>query len=177
MQPKKILDLGCGNGALTHALLQDGYNIMGCDADLEGIEIAKKRGGNFIVKSVYDDPSSLGNDFHTVISAEVIEHLYSPKSLPQFAHTVLQDFGYLVITTPYHGYLKNLALSLADKWDFHHTPLWEGGHIKFWSKNTLFQLLRETGFTVKEFHGVGRVPYLWKSMIVVARKTPGDRSR
>jgi hypothetical protein len=77
--------------------------------------------------------------------------------------------------TPYHGYLKNLALSVFDKWDFHHTPLWHGGHIKFWSKRTLTQLLTDSGFDVVEFHGVGRLPYLWKSMVLVATKVDAKR--
>jgi 2-polyprenyl-6-hydroxyphenyl methylase/3-demethylubiquinone-9 3-methyltransferase len=34
----------------------------------------------------------------------------------------------------------------------------------------LIQLLEENGFKVIGFHGVGRVPYLWKSMVVVAEK-------
>lgn len=74
-----------------------------------------------------------------------------------------------MISTPYHGYLKNLALSAFNKWDKHHTPLWHGGHIKFWSRRTLTSLIEANGFRVTEFHGVGRAPWLWKSMILVAR--------
>lgn len=81
----------------------------------------------------------------------------------------MTDSGYLVISTPYHGYLKNLALSIFNKWDDHHTPLWHGGHIKFWSRIMLTQLLEENGFQVIAFHGVGRLPWLWKSMILVAK--------
>lgn len=74
-----------------------------------------------------------------------------------------------MISTPYHGYLKNLALSVFNKWDKHHTPLWHGGHVKFWSRKTLTQLLEANGFKVTEFHGAGRLPWLWKSMILVAK--------
>jgi len=45
-----------------------------------------------------------------------------------------------------------------------------GGHIKFWSRKTITQLLSENGFEVTEFSGVGRFPYLWKSMVIVAIK-------
>jgi hypothetical protein len=83
---------------------------------------------------------------------------------------VLKPGGYLVLSTPYHGYLKNLALSLTGKWDFHHSPLRDGGHIKFWSRKTLTELLETEGFHVTDFIGVGRIPYLWKSMVIVARK-------
>jgi 2-polyprenyl-6-hydroxyphenyl methylase/3-demethylubiquinone-9 3-methyltransferase len=73
------------------------------------------------------------------------------------------------LSTPYHGYLKNLALALCDRWDHHHTALWHGGHIKFFSRATIGRLLSDNGFEVQGFRGVGRVPYLWKSMVVVGR--------
>lgn len=82
---------------------------------------------------------------------------------------MLKPGGVLIVSTPYHGYLKNLALSLADKWDDHHTPFWDGGHIKFWSRRTLSEFLRREGFEVLGFHDVGRLPFLWKSVILVGR--------
>ncbi|MBU1191576.1 MAG: class I SAM-dependent methyltransferase [Gammaproteobacteria bacterium] len=171
LAPRKILDLGCGNGALTHALRKAGYQAMGCDADSEGIAFAQTGGGDFKVVSVYEDPIQLGDSgFDCVVSAEVIEHLFTPGALPRFAHKVLAPNGHLVITTPYHGYAKNLILSLLNKWDTHIDPMWDGGHIKLWSRTTLTRLLEKNGFTVIEFHGVGRFPYLWKSMILVARR-------
>jgi len=77
--------------------------------------------------------------------------------------------GEMIISTPYHGYLKNLALAITGKMDSHFTVLWDGGHIKFWSVKTLTKLLNEFGFEVVEFRGSGRLPYLWKSMFVRAR--------
>jgi hypothetical protein len=67
-----------------------------------------------------------------------------------------------IISTPYHGYLKNLVLALGNKWDSHLTPLWDGGHIKLWSRKTLSQLLSEAGFHVVRFIGAGRLPFLEK---------------
>ena len=64
----------------------------------------------------------------------------------------------------------NLALSLAGKWDHHHTVLWHGGHIKFFSRQTLSKLLESEGFLPKQFFGVGRLPWIWSSMILVMRK-------
>jgi len=63
---------------------------------------------------------------------------------------------------------QNLSLALRNRLDRHFTALWDYGNIKFWSKRTLTQLLEEAGFEVKQFRGAGRVPYLWKRMIVIA---------
>jgi hypothetical protein len=53
--------------------------------------------------------------------------------------------------------------------DRHLTALWDGGHIKFWSKQTITTLLNEQGFHKTKFIGCGRLPYLWKSMIIEAK--------
>jgi SAM-dependent methyltransferase len=120
---------------------------------------------------VDDDPSVIGiQSFDVAIATEVIEHLVRPFNLPHFAKQLLRPGGHLIISTPYHGYLKNLILALTNRWDAHLNPFWDGGHIKFWSYKTLSQLLNESGFRIVRFIGAGRLPFLWKSMIVVAQK-------
>ncbi|MGD0444807.1 MAG: methyltransferase domain-containing protein [Edaphobacter sp.] len=59
---------------------------------------------------------------------------------------LLKPGGIIVITTPYHGYLKNLMLAVFGKMDSHFTVLWDHGHIKFWSRRTLAMALTEVGF-------------------------------
>ena len=84
--------------------------------------------------------------------------------------TLLKPGGYLIIGTPYQGYLKNLALSILDGWDAHHTVAWDGGHIKFFSVKTLSTLVARHGFELMAFHYLGRAPWLWKNMICFAKK-------
>jgi 2-polyprenyl-3-methyl-5-hydroxy-6-metoxy-1,4-benzoquinol methylase len=170
---EKILDLGCGNGFLCQIISTHGFNVTGCDVDENGIEIAKKAHKDITFKllSVYDDPALLmDGNFDVVISTEVIEHLLLPRHLPRFAKAVLKKNGYLIISTPYYGYWVNLILAILNKWDGHHAPLVDGWHIKFWSRKTLTKLLEEEGFEVKEFHGLGRLPYLWQNMVLIGQK-------
>lgn len=179
LKPGSILDIGCGNGALCNLMSNElpEANIVGIDYDKEGVELASKHypSISFYQYGVQDEPEELlayeNVFFDAVVSTEVVEHLFIPGLLPHYANKVLRSKGMFIITTPYHGYVKNLILSIMDKWDSHHTPLWNGGHIKFWSKNTLTKLLNDNGFDVLEFRGVGRFRYLWKSMILVCQKT------
>ncbi|MGE5490055.1 MAG: class I SAM-dependent methyltransferase [Actinomycetota bacterium] len=173
---RRVLDLGCGNGALSHALQAEGFSVLGCDADQCGIETARQggSGAEFKQVSVYDPPETLGEaGFDAVVSTEVVEHLFLPAALPRFARAVLKPGGHLVVTTPYHGYVKNLLICLAGKWDSHHTALWDGGHIKFWSRRSLSSLLQGNGFDVVGFQGAGRGYGLWKSMILTGRRLDG----
>lgn len=169
----RVLDLGSGNGFLCSKLSAAGYNVVGVEVDEGGVKIAQATYPNipFYQYSVEDDPSELmrtEEPFDVVVSTEVIEHLFSPHLLPIYAARVLKPGGHLIVSTPYHGYLKNLVLSLTNTWDRHHTSLWHGGHIKFWSRTTLTLLLEQNGFNHINFRGVGRLPYLWKSMVILA---------
>ena len=168
-----ILDLGCGNGHLVNYLIKQGYNAYGTDASTEGIAIAKEEHPDrFFLQDLSTGslPVELKNiPFDTIISTEVIEHLYDPEGFIKFCKNALQKNGEIIISTPYHGYWKNLLLAILGKWDSHHSPTWHGGHIKFWSKATLSKLLTDKGFTIIHFKGCGRAPYFWKSMIIKAK--------
>ena len=172
-----ILDLGCGNGWIARELLKAGLDVYGVDASASGVQIANSvASGRFFQLDVQSGqlPQELDSiSFNTVISTEVIEHLYDPRSFIDFARQILvrggRSSGKLVVTTPYHGYLKNLIIALSGGMDAHFTALWDGGHIKFFSRATLETLLKERGFIVERFEGAGRLPYLWKSMLIASR--------
>ena len=138
------------------------FDVAGAEYDRKGCEIACAVYPDILFHNIgYDSPEAVfqGQKFDCVVSTEVIEHLFAPQWLPKFATAVLRPNGYLIVSKPYHGFLKNLMLSLANHWDAHHTPFWEGGHIKFWGRKTLTTLLSQNGFDTIEFYGAGRVPY------------------
>lgn len=168
----RVLDLGCGNGEMTSVISAAGYDVMGVEPSSDGVASARQAYPQFRFElgSGYDDLLAHYGAFDAIVSAEVIEHLYSPDNLVKRAREALNPGGHLILTTPYHGYLKNLAISLAGGWDKHFTALQEHMHIKFWSMQTLGELLERNGFTIVRWERVGRVPVLARSMIVIARK-------
>jgi 2-polyprenyl-3-methyl-5-hydroxy-6-metoxy-1,4-benzoquinol methylase len=171
---RNVCDLGCGNGYLAGRLAELGYSVTGVDASASGVEVARRHhtGVKFVCARISADLASefRSADFDLVVSSDVIEHLYSPSDLLETAAGLLRTRGHLLICTPYHGYLKNLALSISGRMDAHFTALWDGGHIKFFSVKTLSDLIVRHGFTDLSFSYYGRAPYLWKNMICHTRK-------
>ena len=165
----RLLDLGCGNGSLSNVLAQKNYEVVGVEESAQGVEIAKRNfpNVNFMQGSIYNLPKAaeLKNSFDVAIAVEVIEHLFYPRDLVRAAKKCLKPNGRLILTTPYHGYAKNLVMALSGKMDKHFHALWDGGHIKFFSVSTLTELLETEGFTDIKFEFAGRLPYLWKSML------------
>jgi 2-polyprenyl-3-methyl-5-hydroxy-6-metoxy-1,4-benzoquinol methylase len=164
----RVLDLGCGNGAFTNALVCPGRQLTGIDASESGIALAWRSSGEarfFLASLDQPLPSALRRGFDAVVCVEVIEHLLLPRNVFRRAREALAGGGHLIITTPYHGYWKNLALAVMGKFDRHWHPLRDYGHVKFFSIPTLRRLFREEGFRVHGFVRVGRVPWLARSMI------------
>jgi 2-polyprenyl-3-methyl-5-hydroxy-6-metoxy-1,4-benzoquinol methylase len=169
---QRVFDLGCGNGSIAFELSKLGYSVSGVDPSIEGIAQANAnlKNADLRVGSAYDDLFSTFGSFPVVISLEVVEHVYDPRHYAQTLSSLVEPGGIAVVSTPYHGYFKNLAIALAGGFDAHFTALWDHGHIKFWSINTLKVLLEEAGFSRIRFHRVGRIPALARSMIAVAHK-------
>ena len=170
--PRRVFDLGCGNGATARWLAARGLQVAGADPSTSGIREANRAAPELDLRvgSAYDPLAETFGTFPVVVSLEVVEHVYAPRDYARCVFHLLEPGGAAFVSTPYHGYLKNLALAATGRLDAHFTALWDHGHIKFWSPETLSALLTEAGLEVERVVRVGRVPALAKSMIVVARK-------
>jgi 2-polyprenyl-3-methyl-5-hydroxy-6-metoxy-1,4-benzoquinol methylase len=170
---RTVLDLGCGNGSFSAVLQSQGFVVVGCDASESGIAFARQAHPSidFFEHEISQPlPSGHGGPYDAVVALEVVEHLMQPRQLVIGAYQALRPGGVLVMSTPFHGYWKNLALALTNGFDNHWHPLRDFGHVKFFSRKTLLKLAQEAGFSVKDFIRAGRIPAFACSMIVVAIK-------
>jgi 2-polyprenyl-3-methyl-5-hydroxy-6-metoxy-1,4-benzoquinol methylase len=166
---RKAFDLGCGAGATGNYLSGLGFDVTGVDLSETGIAIAQRDYPRIRthIGSVYDDLASTYGTFPLVISLEVIEHCFDPHAFARTFLRLIAPGGVGVLSTPYHGYMKNLALALTGKMESHFTALWPNGHIKFFSYKSLTKLLTDSGAASIKLRRVGRIPPLAKSMIAV----------
>ncbi len=168
----RVLDLGCGVGHFAQDLKRRGYDVVGVAPSPSARVRCRDAGHDFRFEAGGDTPESIAGlgSFDVVCSLEVIEHVYSPRAYVECLTSACQRGGLVILSTPYHGYWKNLTIALLGGFDRHFTALWEGGHIKFWSVKTLGSLLRTHGLKTESVDRVGRLfPALAKSMVVAAR--------
>ena len=167
-----VLDLGCGNGWFSAGLHNCGFEVTGVDHSESGLRLATRRYPDlrFLRQDVMDelDPSLVGR-FDAVIAVDTIDHLPLPRRLIHTALVALKPGGLLIVTSAYHGYVKNLLLALRGGFDEHLDPLRDHGRVKFFSRATLLALLAEFGLCEVRFQSVGRFPLLARAMLVSAR--------
>jgi SAM-dependent methyltransferase len=170
VQPKALLDVGSGEGALVADAQARGLHATGMDIAEAAARRARARHPDctFVVNAIEDRPWPFDPEaFDIVASFEVIEHLVRPADLIKGVYEVLRSGGYLALTTPYHGVAKNVAIA-AYGYENHYRV--EGGHIRFFTDPGLIKLIESNGFSVREFAHIGRRWPLWKCSYVWAQK-------
>ncbi len=102
---KRILDVGCGDGALSYLLsCRTGAFVTGIDSSDEAIRFAREKTRNitnieFIKASAYHLPFE-HSSFDYVISSDVIEHLQEPQKMLTEIKRAFNGKGKIIITTP-----------------------------------------------------------------------------
>lgn len=166
---KRVLDFGCGSGAASRLLVDAGHQVTGVDVSESGIRVATREvhGATFHLIDNEGQLPFADASFDVCFCTEVIEHLLDVPGFLREIHRVLADQGMFIITTPYHGWIKNLII-ITRNFDVHFSPTDE--HVRFFSRSSLTRALVEAGFRVESFRGIGRFWPIWKSMFVVARR-------
>jgi len=172
-EPLQVLEVGAGNGFVSNILKREGYEVTALEPSDDGAYlIATAYPDIKLIKSQIETiEPALNSQYDVVVCLEVVEHVYNPKEFIRSIYKALKQDGRLIITTPYHGYIKNILIALLGLSDKHYTVLWENGHIKFFSIKTLTELLALNGFVCLNTCRFGRVlPQFAESMLAVAEK-------
>ena len=143
---RRVLDLGCRDGALTQAFLS-GNDVVGIDADQDALAEAAKLGIETHWADL-DQPLQLPDEsFDVVVAGELLEHLRDPHALVAEIRRVLRPAGTFVASVPNAYRLKGRLLFL-----FGRPPENDPTHLQMFSAADVRGLLR--GFDDPQLHFV-----------------------
>ena len=114
---RRAFDLGCGNGATANMLSTLGFDISGVDISASGIALGLQNYPHLklAIGNVYDELAQVYGEFQLVVSLEVIEHCFDPRRFLKTMYDLIAPAEIGILSTPYHGYLKNFALAVSWK--------------------------------------------------------------
>jgi 2-polyprenyl-3-methyl-5-hydroxy-6-metoxy-1,4-benzoquinol methylase len=159
--PRTVLDVGCGEGVLTHKWAQrlEG-RIVGIDLEDPAIqaEWSKRQAPNlsYRVMKAESLPFEEG-EFDLAAAIEVLEHVPDPE------HTVAQMArvargGHVLVSVPREPLWRGLNMARgAYVRDLGNTP----GHVNHWSKQSFVRLLARHGEVIER-----RSPFPWTMLLV-----------
>lgn len=166
-----LLDYGCGTGFLLKHIQEKSpkLTLIGADISSEGLKRAKKNipEARFIQLKENEPISLKDNSIDFITCLDVIEHVYDVEPFIENLHRVLRPKGKMVISTPYHGLIKNLVVSTI-AFDTVFDPV--GPHIRFFTTKSLTKCLTKAGFKIQKIGYYGRFYPLWRGFYIVVSK-------
>jgi len=146
IKPGSILDLGCGTGAIVKELQSRriGEEYLAVDYSKDAIEYLKKNSSG--IETQVDDFTAntvnLTGTFDLVLVIHVLQHLKEPH---KFIKNILNnlDFSFLIVEVPLEDLIINKISSKIGFNDKNPT-----GSLQFFNKETILDLLTESGLTI-----------------------------
>jgi ubiquinone/menaquinone biosynthesis C-methylase UbiE len=159
--PRSVLDVGCGEGVLTHEWAQrlGRGRIVGIDLDDPKLraEWEKRQLPNLELRAEEATSLSFADDeFHMASAIEVLEHVPQPEATLAEMARVAQRW--LLVSVPREPVwrMTNMARGAYLR-ELGNTP----GHVNHWSKASFKKLLSRYG-TIEQI----RSPFPWTMLLV-----------
>ena len=146
---RSILEFGCGEAPLGAALKQrQKCRVVGIELDAEAAAVAEKRIDAVYRGDVREIVSILDEQFDWIIGGDIVEHLDEPWSFLDDLRNVAKPGGHLLLSIPN---LSNVSLVndlLRGRFDYVYMGLTCVGHLRFFTKQSLADMLTIAGWTV-----------------------------
>lgn len=147
-----ILDVGAADGQIAAHLTTEKRLVVGMEKSSKWLEKHGRLTVPFVIADVYSIPFAKGS-FDGVVLGEVLEHLYDPVSALAEVVRVLTSGGVLTGTVPNFYFLTKRLRYLVGDFGEAGDPLTHG-HIRFFSRATLGNLLVGAGLSEVRIEGI-----------------------
>jgi 2-polyprenyl-3-methyl-5-hydroxy-6-metoxy-1,4-benzoquinol methylase len=148
---QRILDVGCGEGALAGALRAAGAeHVAGIELSSEAADRARGRLDVFVEGDVRDAPLPfIEGEFDYLIFADVLEHLPDPERVLERLLPFLKPDGRVVVSVPNMRFYAVLLRLLVDRWAYTDSGVRDRTHLRIFTRRSLLRMLGERGLSVE----------------------------
>lgn len=153
-KPQRICEIGCADGSnLTAVSKYLGYaidkkNLYGVDIvaddscqNYQNFQFTHQTAEEFV-------DTFQGELFDLIILSDVVEHLYNPWLFMKKLKRLISIHGRLLISVPNIQNLQYVNGTVSGNFNYANTGLFDVTHIRFFSLETLTQLLEVNGYRV-----------------------------
>jgi len=160
----KILDYGCGEGALSQRLFDLGYDVISVDINSESFKAETKFVHlDFNNKEAVKEFIKKHNNFDIILGVEVIEHIFSPYDYLNNIKQMMNSKTIAIITTPnISSWWNRVYFFLTGRlFGFEEHDWSTQGHIHPFTEAEMKILFKELNLLLIEKICGGEMPVIW----------------
>lgn len=147
---KAVLEFGCGEAPLGAALKErQKCRVVGIEIDPKAAAVARKRIDDVYCGDAREIISILDQKFDWIIGGDIVEHLDEPWSFLADLRRVCAPGGHLLLSIPNIANAAVVADLIAGRFDYVYMGLTCVGHLRFFTKRTIEEMLTIAGWTVQ----------------------------
>ena len=145
----RILDIGCGSGALGERLRSVGdRHVTGITYSRQEAQLASRRLSRVICEDLNGfDFSPLGQ-FDCVIASHILEHLHSPHDLLERVKCALGPESLVLVALPNVLFWRQRREFLRGRWQYRDGGILDRTHFRFFDRQSSEELLLESGYEI-----------------------------
>lgn len=160
---KDVLELGCAAGHVTRALVEQGCSVVGIEYDAHAAETAAEFADDVVVTSLLE-PGAVtkavaGREFDVIYAGDVLEHLLDPVGVLAECRQALRPGGSAVISLPNVAHVDVKLALMSGRFEYREYGLLDRTHLRFFTRESISQLVEDAGFHLVELHRVMRPPF------------------
>src|SRR3954451_10025486 len=146
---KSILEFGCGEAPLGEALKKrQKCRVVGIELDQRAAAIARKRIDNVFCGDVREIVALIREKFDWIIGGDIVEHLDEPWSFLSDLRKIAAPGGKLLLSLPNVANASVINDLLHGRFDYVYMGLTCVGHLRFFTKRTIEEMLTIAGWEV-----------------------------
>ena len=167
----RLLDVGCGFGALGREFRARGFEVWGVERDPKATELAARRIDRVIVADLVDeellDKELAGNEFDVIVFSDVLEHLLEARRAVANVLPFLAPGGHVVVSLPNVANWQTRLGLLFGRFAYRDTGVLDRTHVRFFTRRSTVEFVRSCGLEVES---VDFTPMLVRAVLPVLKR-------